>query len=89
MASVRNLKKDINFVIGDIIEAVYLWELSSPGQPTKESEAIIDEAIVTFDELMKKVNQKDVENKKEHFRQINKQLETSAHQLVEKINSLK
>lgn len=89
MASVRNLKKDINFVLGDIIEAVYLWELSTPGKPTKESEQIIDEAIVTFDQLMKKVNQRGVENKKEHFKQINKDLETSAHQLVEKINGLK
>lgn len=89
MASVRNLKKDINFVLGDIIEAVYLWELSTPGKPTKESEAIIDEAIVRFDQLMKKVNQRGVENKKEHFKQINKDLETSAHQLVEKINGLK
>lgn len=89
MASVRNLKKDINFVLGDIIEAVYLWELSTPGKPTKDSEAIIDEAIVAFDQLMKKVNQKGVENKREHFRQINKELETSAGQLVEKINNLK
>jgi hypothetical protein len=89
MASVRNLKKDINFVLGDIIEAVYLWELATPGKPTKESEAIIDEAIVAFDELSKKVNQRNVENKKEHFRQINKQLETTAGQLVEKINGLK
>jgi len=89
VASVKNLKKDINFVLGDIIEAVYLWELSTPGKPTQESEALIDEAILVFDGLMKKVNQKDVENKKEHFRNINKELETSAGQLVEKINKLK
>lgn len=89
MASVKNLKKDINFVLGDIIEAVYLWELSTPGKPTQDSEALIDEAIVTFDNLMKKVNEKNVENKKEHFRNINKQLEESAGQLVGKINNLK
>ena len=88
MASVRNLKKDINFVLGDIIEAVYLWEMASSGQPTKESDALVDEAIVTFDNLMKKVNQKGVENKKEHFRQINKELEEAATQLVVKINAL-
>lgn len=89
MASVKNLKKDINFVLGDIIEAVYMWELSTPGKPTQESEALIDEAIVIFDQLTKKVNQKNVENKKEHFKSINKQLEESAGQLVEKINGLK
>lgn len=88
MANVRNLKKDINFVLGDIIEAVYLWELATEGKPTKNSEALIDEAIVMFDNLMKKVNQKGVENKKEHFKQINSELETAAKQLVEKINAL-
>ena len=88
MASVKNLKKDINFVLGDIIEAVYLWELTSGGKPTDKSEALIDEAIVSFDSLIAKVNAKNVENKKEHFRAINKQLEETATQLVEKINAL-
>jgi hypothetical protein len=88
MASVKNLKKDINFVLGDIIEAVYLWELTSGGQPTDKSEALIDEAIVSFDSLITKVNAKKVENKKDHFKAINKQLEETATQLVEKINAL-
>jgi hypothetical protein len=88
MASVRNLKKDINFVLGDIIEAVYMWEITSGGQPTEKSEALIDEAIVSFDSLIAKLNEKKVENKKEHFRAVNKQLEETATQLVEKINAL-
>jgi hypothetical protein len=29
MANVKNLKKDINYVLGDIIEAVYLFEISN------------------------------------------------------------
>ena len=88
MASVRNLKKDINFVLGDIIEAVYMWEMTSAGQPTEKSEALIDEAIVSFDSLIAKLNEKNVENKKAHFRAVNKQLEETATQLVEKINAL-
>jgi hypothetical protein len=88
MANVRNLKKDINFVLGDIIEAVYVTELAAGGRPTDKSEAIIDEAITSFDGLMKKVNAKNVENKKEHFKQINKELEETAGQLVAKINAL-
>jgi hypothetical protein len=88
MASVKNLKKDINFVLGDIIEAVYIHELTTEGKPTEKSEALIDEAITVFDSLIKKVNDKKVENKKEHFRNINKELEQSAGQLVAKINAL-
>lgn len=88
MASVKNLKKDINFVLGDIIEAVYLTELSTTGKPSEKSEAIVDEAISAFDELIKKVNAKKVEDKKAHFKQINQQLEETAGQLVAKINAL-
>jgi hypothetical protein len=31
MANIKNLKKDINYVLGDIIEAVYLFEISTTG----------------------------------------------------------
>ena len=88
MANVRNLKKDINYVLGDIIEAVYLFEMSTSGKPTAETNGLIDEAIATFDNLITKVNAKDVENKKSHFKQINTELEEAANQLVAKINDL-
>jgi len=88
MANVKNLKKDINYVLGDIIEAVYLYEMTTTGVPTEASNAVIDEAIGTFDALITKVNAKKVENKKAHFKQINIELEQAANQLVAKINAL-
>ena len=88
MANVKNLKKDINFVLGDIIEAIYLFEMSTSGNPTPETNALIDQAIAAFDTLITKVNAKNVENKKAHFKQINVELEQAANQLVAKINDL-
>jgi response regulator of citrate/malate metabolism len=88
MASVKNLKKDINFVLGDIIEAVYLNELAKDSTSAAAGEAIVDEAITVFDDLIKQVNAKKVENKKEHFKQINKKLEETANQLIGKLNAL-
>jgi len=89
MSNKRELKKDINYVLGDIIEAVYVWELANAEKPTKESEAIIDEAITTFDELITRVNDRSVENKKAHFKAINSDLESKGRGLIEKINKLK
>lgn len=89
MANKRDLKKDINYVLGDIIEAVYVWELSNTEKPTKESESIIDEAIATFDELIARVNDRSVEDKKTHFKAINNDLESKGRDLIEKINKLK
>lgn len=88
MANVRNLKKDINYVLGDIIEAIYIHEMTTAGKPTPETNALIDEAIASFDALIKKVNEKNVENKKAHFKAINSELEGAAKQLVDKINAL-
>jgi hypothetical protein len=88
MANVRDLKKDINYVLGDIIEAVYVWEYANTDKDTKKSEAIIDEAIATFDELITKANDKSVENKKSHFKAIRNDLESKGRALIEKINKL-
>lgn len=88
MASVRNLKKDVHYVLGDIIQAIYIHEMTTTGGPTPETSALIEEALVAFDELIAKINAKNVENKKVHFKQVYKDLETTAEQLVEKVNAL-
>ena len=88
MANVRDLKKDINYVLGDIIEAVYVWEYANTDKDTKKSEAIIDEAIETFDTLIAKINGKNVENKKAHFKSITNELEEKGRALIDKINKL-
>lgn len=88
MANIRDLKKDINYVLGDIIEAVYIWELTNPSEDNKKAESIIDEAISTFDELILRVNDKKVENKKQHFKAISAELEEKGRKLIEKINDL-
>ena len=88
MASVKNLKKEINYVLGDIVNIVYIWEMSTTGKPTESSDKLIDEVYETFDALMTKANQKDVENKKAHFKQIRKEYEAAANQFVAKINEL-
>lgn len=88
MASIKNLKKDINYTLGDLIEECYVWELLNPKADSKKSEAIIDEAIETFDSLIARVHAKDVENKKAHFKAISADLEAKAGEIVAKINKL-
>ena len=56
MASIKLLKKEINNDIGDLIEEIYLWELSNPDGDLTKSEKLIEEAIHVFDDLMVKIN---------------------------------
>ncbi|WP_027077927.1 hypothetical protein [Maribacter antarcticus] len=88
MASVRDLKKDINYVLGDIIEAVYIVEAANGKQDSKDGVKVIDGAIATFDDLIAKVNQKDVENRKAHLTAVRSELETKAKGLVDDLNKL-
>lgn len=88
MASIRNLKKDINNVFGGIIEGVYIVEEANGGGPSKEGTAIIDGAIEAFDELIDKVNADNVENKKAHYRGVREALETKANTLIDQLNNL-
>ncbi len=88
MASIRNLKKEINYVLSDIIEAVYIWELTNPEKGTKKSEALIDETIDVFDELITKINLKDIDNQKQHFKSINQELDVQGRKLIDKINAI-
>ncbi len=89
MASIKNLKKDINYVLSDIIEECYVWQiLQEDDKKSAKAEKIIDETIDTFDMLIEKVNAKNVENKKSHFKAIGKELEDKANGLLAKIQKL-
>lgn len=88
MASKKNLKKDLNYVIGEIIEAVYIYQLANPKEDIQKSETIIDEAIAAFDTFTAKINEKKVENRGEHLQQVNAEIEAKAKELIEKLNAL-
>lgn len=87
MASVKNLKKDIHYVLGDIIQAIYIHEMATNGA-TSVTNALLEETLNSFDELIDEVNAKNVANKKAHFKGVYTKLETVASQLVDKINAL-
>ena len=88
MSNKRDLKKDLNYVFGDIIDAALVWQLANPEEDATKSEEIIDESIQSFDELISEVNKNGVENTKAHFKGIRQSFETKATELVAKINSL-
>lgn len=88
MANIRDLKKDINYVLGDIIEAVYIVDAANNKQDSKEGAVIIDGAIETFDDLIAKVNKRDVDNRKAHLKAVRLELEKKSKELVEKLNKL-
>ena len=88
MASIRDLKKDINNVLGGIIEAVFILEDAKDQPESKEGTAIIDSAIATFDDLISQVNDREVEDRSAHLKKVRSELEKRAKALVDKVNKL-
>jgi hypothetical protein len=88
MASKRQLKKDLNNAFGEIIETSLIWQNYNPKADSKEAEAIVDDSITAFDELNAKVNERNVENPKAHYKTINQDFNTKANALVDRLNKL-
>lgn len=88
MANVRDLKKDINYVLGDIIEAVYIVDAANNKPNSKEGAKVIDSAIETFDTLIAKVNQRGVENRSAHLTSVRAELQKKGEALIAKLNEL-
>ena len=84
MASIRNLKKDINYVLGDIIDAVYF----TGKMQTEGGKPLVTEILNDFDTLIDKVADKTVENRGAHLKQVRRDFEQKAGALIEKLNAL-
>lgn len=89
MASIKQLKKDINNSIGSFIEDIYIWELTNPKADIKKSNLLIDESLLLFDVLIKEVNLSKVEKTKLHFNSVKDQLKSGLEKMDNKLQNLK
>ncbi|MDG1722844.1 MAG: hypothetical protein P8H91_01935 [Flavobacteriaceae bacterium] len=88
MANIRDLKKDINYVLGEIIEMAMDWEKANPDGDKSKTAAIIDEAITAFDSFSSRIYDKGIDNKRMHYRAIVTDLEAKGNELIAKLNAL-
>jgi len=87
MATIRDIKKRINYELSEVIEECYVWQMEHADKADK-AEKIIDAAIKSFDELIVKVNQRDVEKQKSHFQGITQDLHKATDSLMKKLVKL-
>ncbi|MCK5678853.1 MAG: hypothetical protein KAH72_10325 [Flavobacteriaceae bacterium] len=89
MASIKNLKKDINNVLSNIIEECYICQLTNDDKISAKADKVIDEAIEVFDDLIVKLNLKNVDNKKKHFQSIITDLDSKTTKLLKKLDKIR
>ncbi|MCK6648349.1 MAG: hypothetical protein L6Q66_01725 [Bacteroidia bacterium] len=92
MANRRELKRNINGLVGDVIEECYNSLLNNEGKNEAQVEAIVDECVDLADELIEKVNSaKKLQNRAERkklFSDVKEKLGDKVIELIEKLNNL-
>jgi|GEM_PF-7049679 len=88
----RELKRNINGLLGDVIEECYESLLNNEGKNEEAVEAIVDEAVDTADDLISRANAakklKPGKEMKKHFSDIKEELGEKVIGFIEKLNAL-
>jgi hypothetical protein len=92
MPNRRDIKKDINSVLGDVLEECYSEMLHHPEKNDAAINAIVDDAVDLADDLIARVNAskklKSGKEMKTSFQTIADELQDKAIGFIEKLNSL-
>jgi hypothetical protein len=88
MANLRSIKKDIDFLVEEIVSDCYLFISFHPGKKRDEVEALLLEAVNLRNDLFDRVNAAPKEKAKPHFASISKDLLEGVDKLFSKISEL-
>jgi hypothetical protein len=92
MPNRRDIKKDINSVLANVLEECYSEMLNNPEKNDDKINAIIDEAVDLADDLIARVNSskklKSGKEMKTNFNTILDDLQDNAINFIEKLNAL-
>lgn len=89
MANRRTIKKDIQFIIHDLIDECCAYIILKGDEKEAEINTIIDQAVETYDNLMHRVNNHNHLSGKEakkHFSDIYAELEDKSIALTKELN---
>jgi hypothetical protein len=92
MASVKNLKKDIAFLVSEVISDSQMFILFHPKQNTDVAYSIIEDAVDMYNLMILRANHPDGKDNpklvKQHYRTLRADLLSQTHNLFERISKL-
>jgi len=88
MASLRTIKKDIDFLVSEVISDCWVFMYINPEEKTDEAVSIINDAVALRNELFERVNTKEIENPKKHFKTVSQDLLKGVDALFLRISEL-
>jgi hypothetical protein len=92
MASKRNIKKDINYLTGEVIADCFLFMHIHEGKSEEKTVEIVNAVVKLRNDLMQKVNQVPAELKgkqvKVHFKSIYNELLAGMDEQLQRLSKL-
>ncbi|MDD2583676.1 MAG: hypothetical protein WCR61_03635 [Bacteroidales bacterium] len=88
MASLRVIKKDIDYLVSEVISDCWTFLYINQENKAEDAVAIINDAVEFRDELFSRVNKPDKENVKAHYKAINRDLLTGVDAFFKRISDL-
>ena len=86
--NLRNIKKDIEYVLGAFIDDCSVFATINSNASDEELGALLDEAVVLYNELNDKVNAKVEGSKKAYFTALRQETLAKTDGLYEKLSKL-
>lgn len=89
MASRKNLKKEIGYVIGELFTECMIYTELVPGANKKASDEILIELMNIENEFIKRINHTEPGNAKVYYRKLYKDFDESIVKVLDKMTKLK
>ncbi|PWD98761.1 hypothetical protein [Marinilabilia rubra] len=93
MASIRDLKKDINYLASEIVTEAYVRKMLFDGISEDQFKKVITDAIEFRNDLIAKINHPDGKDNpkkvKSFFRDVRKEMDQKSSELIDAVNNLK
>lgn len=89
MASRRNLKRDISYVIGDIFTECLIYKELVPGTDKAAAEKLIVDLLRIDNEFITRISHTEPGKAKEYYRALIKDFQKQISEVLDKLTKLK
>lgn len=89
MASRRNLKKDINYVIGDVFTECLIFKELIPGTDAQAADELIVDLLRIDNDFNARISHTEPGKAKEYYRTLVKDFQEQISEVIDKLAKLK
>lgn len=89
MASRRDLKRDINYIIGDIFTECLIYKELVPGTDKEAADALIVDLLRIDNDFTARISHTEPGNAKEYYRALVKDFQKEISEVINKLTKLK